>query len=305
MQEDKANAKLDAKQQEHAIAGRIAALMQVLAPESAELRLGLVKYLATLNHPEATRALARMALYSKEDEVHNAAVAALKGRSNSDYTEFLVQGLSYPWPAVAKRAADAIVKLQRTDLAPKLVAALEQADPRLPVVKTVGDKEMPVVRELVKLNHHQNCLMCHSPANLPQNIGPNTAFVGGRVPMTDMVTAQVPVPGEPLQPPFDGYDFSQPDLLVRIDVTYLRQDFSMKQSVANAQPWPEMQRFDFLVRTRQLSDEEAKDFRAKLTPTAPETLSPYQRVAQAALRDLTGQSAEPNAAAWRRLLKLE
>jgi len=306
MQEDKANARVDPAKQEHALLARIAALVQVLAPESAEMRLGLAKYLGTLKHPEATRALARMALYSPEDEVHEAAVAALKGRSKQDYTELLVQGLSYPWPAVARRAGEAIVRLGRADLAPNLVAILEQVDPRLPQVKTIDDKEVPVVRELVRLNHHQNCLMCHSPANLQgggQNAGQftSTAFVGGNSP----VTAQVPVPGEPLQPPFEGYDNSQPDMLIRIDVTYLRQDFSMKQQVANAQPWPEMQRFDFLVRSRKLSEGEAQEFRAKLTPAEPGFLSPYQRVALAALRDLTGRDTEPNAGAWRRLLKLE
>jgi hypothetical protein len=93
--------------------------------------------------------------------------------------------------------------------------------------------------------------------------------------------------------------------LVRIDVTYLRQDFSRKQPVANAQPWPQMQRFDFLVRSRQLSAEEAQEFRTKLTPAAPEAMSAYQHLAVAALRDLTGFNAEPNASAWRRLLKLE
>jgi hypothetical protein len=283
----------------------IANLVQVLAPESAEMRLGLVKYLGTLKHPEATRALARMALYSAEDEIHIAAVAALKGRNEKDYTEILVQGLSYPWPAVARRAGEAIVRLGRADLVPTLVAVLEQVDPRLPVFKTIADKEVPVVRELVRLNHHQNCVMCHSPANPPPNImgnqGPAARFVSHSVPPT----AQVPVPGEPLQPPFEGYDNSQPDLLVRIDVTYLRQDFSMKQPVSNAQPWPQMQRFDFLVRSRKLNTEEAQEFVAKLTPAEPGVLSPYQRVALAALRDLTGLNAEPNAGAWRRLLKLE
>jgi hypothetical protein len=36
------------------------------------------------------------------------------------------------------------------------------------------------------------------------------------------------------------------------------------QSVADAHPWPEMQRFDFLVRTRSLTDEEAQVYRETL-----------------------------------------
>ena len=36
-----------------------------------------------------------------------------------------------------------------------------------------------------------------------------------------------------------GYgSFKNPDILVRIDVTYLRQDFSMLQAVHDSGPWP-------------------------------------------------------------------
>src|SRR5262249_10810332 len=120
----------------------------------------------------------------------------------------------------------------------------------------------------------------------------------------ETVTAAVPVDDEPLPSPSDGYRNSSPDLIVRIDVTYLRQDFSMRQAVADANPWPEMQRFDFLVRKRVLSDDEAEAFREKLTRREPGRLSPYHRAALAALRELTGRDTEPNADAWRRLLKL-
>ena len=72
------------------------------------------------------------------------------------------------------------------------------------------------------------------------------------------------------------------------------------QPVADANPWPEMQRFDFLVRNRVLTDEEAKSFPAAKT----DTLSPYQRFTLAALRELTGRDAAPTPEAWRRLLDL-
>jgi hypothetical protein len=120
----------------------------------------------------------------------------------------------------------------------------------------------------------------------------------------DVLTAQVPVPGEPLPTPSQGYDNSQPDTLVRIDVTYLRQDFSEMQSVADAHPWPEKQRFDFLVRTRTLTEDEAQVYREKLSTQEPGRVTPYQRVALAALRDLTGRDTEPTAQAWRRLLNV-
>jgi hypothetical protein len=290
-QEDKQLSRIDRAQQEHITRARIAALMQVLAPEAPAIRLGLVKYLSAVAHAEATRALARLALFSAEDEVRQAAVDALKVRRERDYTDVLLNGLRYPWPAVARRAADALVKLERADLVPQLVDLLDEPDPRAPAVREVGTKKVPVVRELVRINHHHNCLLCHAPGNTG-NVAPDT------------LTAAVPIPNEPLPSPSDGYRSSSPDLLVRLDVTYLRQDFSVFQPVADASPWPEMQRFDFLVRTRVLAQEEADAYREKLSPGEPGRPSPYHRAALAALRELTGKDTEPTPEAWRRLLKL-
>ncbi len=63
-----------------------------------------------------------------------------------------------------------------------------------------------------------------------------------------------------------------------------------------------MQRFDFLVRSRTLSEEEAQSYRDKLQPREPGVLSPYHRAALATLRELSGRDAEPTAQAWRKLL---
>jgi hypothetical protein len=274
---------------------RIAALMQVLAPESPDLRLGLARYLSGVAHHEATRALARLAIFSPDDEARQAAIEALRSRPKTDYTELLLRGLRYPWPAVARRAAEAAVKLERADLVPQLVALLDEPDPRAPVLQEVGKKTVPVVHELVRVNHHRSCLMCHAPRD--------TANVS-----SEALTAPVPVPGAPLPSPSEGYyQPSSSDLLVRVDVTYLRQDFSVYQPVADANPnpWPEMQRFDFLVRKRVLTDEEAEAYRAKLDRREPGRPSPYRRAVVAALRDLTGRDTEPTAEAWRRTLGLE
>jgi hypothetical protein len=89
-----------------------------------------------------------------------------------------------------------------------------------------------------------------------------------------------------------------------VDVTYLRQDFSMLLPVADANPWPEMQRFDFLVRQRPLTDDEARTYRNKLSNEQPGAVQPHQRAALAALRELTGRDTEPTASAWRKLLHL-
>jgi hypothetical protein len=286
-QDDKAYGKLGRPLQEHALLARIAALMQVMAPESPAMRLGLVKFLAGISHAEATRALARLAIFSDEDDVRRPALDALKVRRDQDYTEVLVRGLRYPLPAVAKRAADAIVKLERADLAPELFKLLEEPDPRAPTVAVVNKHKVPVQRELVRINHHRNCVLCHAPAERE------------RVPAM-VVTAEVPRPDQPLRSPGEGYLSANPDVLVRLDVTYLRQDFSLLRPVKDAHPWPEMQRFDYLVRTRVLSREEEAAF----PRPAPDTLNPYQRASLAALRELTGRDAAPTAEAWRKVLGL-
>jgi hypothetical protein len=288
-QEDAAHKRPDKELREHVTVARIAALMQMLAPESAELRLGLVKYLTAVPHVEATKALARLAIYSPEDDVRAQALESLKVRREKDYTDILVKGLRYPWPAVAKRSADAIAKLGRNDLIPELVAVLGETDPRLPATKDADGKKISVVREMVRVNHHRNCMMCHAPRD------PVTTAAGA-------LTAEVPIPGQPLPTPFQGYGSSSPDLMVRIDVTYLRQDFSAMLPVSVENPWPESQRFDFLVRERQLSCEEADDYRAQLAVKEPGVLSPYHKAAVTALRDLTGKDAAPTAQAWRKLL---
>ena len=251
-QEDAAQKRPDKELREHVTVARIAALMQMLAPESAELRLGLVKYLTAVPHVEATKALARLAIYSPEDDVRAAALESLKVRREKDYTDILVKGLRYPWPAVAKRSAEAIAKLGRNDLIPELVAVLGETDPRLPVDEgrrweedrgraRDGPRQPPPqlhdVPRAARSGHHR------APAHSPP---------------------RSPIPGQPLPTPFQGYGSSSPDLMVRIDVTYLRQDFSAMLPVSVENPWPETQRFDFLVRERQLTCEEADDYRAKL-----------------------------------------
>ena len=285
--EDAVRPATDKKGGEHATVARVAALMQMLAPESLELRTGLVKYLAAVSHVEATKALAKLAIFSAEDDLRAAATDALKVRRDRDYTAVLVAGLRYPFPAVAKRAAEVIVKTGRKDLIPELVSVLEEADPRLP--RERGGKA--VVRELVRINHHRNCMMCHAPGNAA-GIQP-TVF-----------TAEVPVQGQPLQSLAQGYNrpTPNPDLMVRLDVTYLRQDFSALLPVTDAAPWPEMQRYDFLVRERELTSHELVTYKQVLTPKEAGVVTPYHKAALAALRDLTGKDAAPTAEAWRKLL---
>src|SRR5262249_10987372 len=135
--------------QEEFDAARVAALMQILAAESPATRRGLAKYLAGVPHLDATRALAKLAIYSPEVEVRSAAVEGLQLRRERNYTSILLEGLQYPLPEIAKRAAEAVVGLQRKDLVPQLVELLDEPDPRLPIAKDTGGKEPLVVREVV------------------------------------------------------------------------------------------------------------------------------------------------------------
>jgi len=118
----------------------------------------------------------------------------------------------------------------------------------------------------------------------------------------------VPSPVEPLQKPTDGGGYqnmpSTPDILVRIDMTYLRQDFSLMMPVADAQPWPEMQRFDFLVRTRPITPTEVQAYESRRETDEPGRPSVYHRAALFALRELSGRDAEATPQAWRKVLNI-
>ena len=60
-------------------------------------------------------------------------------------------------------------------------------------------------------------------------------------------------PGKPI--PVVYYESRKGDF-VRADVTYLKQDFSAMLAVVHAFPWPDVQRYDYLLRTRELGVEE-------------------------------------------------
>jgi hypothetical protein len=163
--------------------------------------------------------------------------------------------------------------LPAEDLVPRLLAMLDAPDPRAPRAEVVAGRQEAAAQELVRVNHLRNCLLCHAPAER------------GKTPDETLV-AEVPIPTESLPDSSEGYGRSESTLLVRIDVTYLRQDFSAMQEVSDwsAKAWPDRQRFDFLVRRRVLTPAEAADLRARLAGT-----SPYRRAAARALRELTGR----------------
>src|SRR5262249_27739745 len=136
---------------------RVAALTQVLGPEGEPMGQQSVKYLSTMSHDDATRALAKMAIFAAEDSIRRDAGAALAKRREKEVNDILLAGLNYPWPAVAERAADAIVKLKRQDLVPQLIEVLDRPDPRAPQMQEKEGKQVTVVREMVRINHLRNC----------------------------------------------------------------------------------------------------------------------------------------------------
>ncbi len=270
------------------ISVRLGLLQHVLAPTSEPARLGLVKYVASISNVEATKALARLALFAPEKNVRSAAIEALAVRREKDYTDGLLEGFQYPWPEVARRAATALVELERKDLAQQLVDLLEAPDPRLPQAKKVADKETYIARQLVRVNHHQNCFLCH-PSILPSD-----KFAG------IALSAPIPQPDRVL-PEVAYYSPSNAEVLVRVDVTYLRPDFSVVQPVLLApKKWPKNQRFDFLVRNVALDKKQAEEFTTRLTQAG----APYREAVLSALRSLTGLDPGLTAPAWREALKL-
>jgi hypothetical protein len=272
----------------------IAALTQIYAPQTAERRESLATHLKDINDPASTKALAKAAIFDFDKHVRVAAVKGLKGRAKEEYTDILVAGLHHPWEVAARNAALAIAKLERQDLVPQLVAFLSEPDPREPFVEQVNGEPVTVVREMVKLNHHRNCMLCHPT---PENPG---QMPGG-------VFAVVPTPGEsfPMPSPGNPYGGMPTEAMVRADVTYLRQDFSVMQSVANAHPWPDMQRFDYFVRKRVLNSDQVKEHEKRQAAQAAPALSANHKAVIEALERLTNkQNIEPTAAAWAAALDL-
>jgi hypothetical protein len=258
----------------------LAVLSQVMPGEDVPGQVALLRALSSVPRPEATTALARAAVFSTEEAVRAAALEALAVRREEGSTGALVAGLRYPWPSIAANAAAAIARLKRNDLVPHLRAALAAPDPRGPRDEVVGGRRETVAYELVRVNHLRNCLLCHAPAER------------GRTPAEALV-AEAPVPTEALPDTTNGYGRSESNLLVRVDVTYLRPDFSARQQVTDwtARSWPAVQRFDFFLRRRVLSPAEAADLRERLKGP-----SPYRLAAARALRELTGGRAEAGAA---------
>jgi hypothetical protein len=86
---------------------------------------------------------------------------------------------------------------------------------------------------------------------------------------------------------------------VRADVTFLRQDFSVQ--MPTPAPAAPPVRFDFVVRTRAMSLQEALDYRKESRKEARDpTAYPQREAVLFALREVTGEDAGQTTLAWQR-----
>jgi hypothetical protein len=263
------------------------ALQQLLTVENSTFRLAYVEYLARTDGTAATVALAQRAVFDVDAEVRSTAVSALKQRSAEEYVPVLLEALKYPWPAVAQHVAEALATLQLVETVPQLVNLLSEPDPGMPFYQTVKGKKVSVVRELVRVNHLRNCLLCHAPS----------------ISNTDLVRAPIPTPGEELpRSSAVYYAETEGSAVVRADVTYLKQDFSVMQPVQNHGAWPLYQRYDYLVRVRPLNAEEQVAFARQQDARKTPPLSEHRQTILYALRALTGRDAGTSVREWQEVV---
>jgi hypothetical protein len=255
----------------------IPALVQILIAENKPVRLLLVELLAQIPSREAGVALAQRAMFDLSPEVRGAAVRALKDRPREQFRATLLDGFRFPWQAANEHAAEALAALDAKETVPDLVKLLDQPAPT--AATPLGSDKKLHVREMVRINHLSSCTFCH-PRSLVA---------------TDLVRGQVPDPNQRVSP--GAYQSERPLSFVRADITYLRQDFSVVQPVANPGPWPAFQRFDYVVRTRPATlDEEI--FARPADPSA----NRQRQAILFALRELTGADAGTTVTSWRRIV---
>jgi hypothetical protein len=258
----------------------IPALVQLFGAEDETGRLALVRILSRIQSA-ASKGLARRALFDLSSRVRQEAITALRTRPIEEYGDILRAGLRYPWAPAARHAAAALAELDEINSIEFLVAELDSPDPNQPVRQEDGSWEVP---ELVRINHFRNCLVCHAPS------------VRG----SGLVRGPVPSINQHL-PRQNGYGLvpSPTGWFARADVVYLRQDFSVTQPVTDSSTfWPRLQRFDYLVRRKSISEDEACAWFVE----HPIDESPHRQAVRGTLRQLTGVDAGTSAVEWKRVL---
>jgi hypothetical protein len=255
-------------------------LLQMLQCESDPLRELLIDLLGRTPGPAAGRALVHRALFEPDPALRGGAVQLLRERPAAEVRTTLLDAFRYPWPTAADHAADALAALDDRGAVAGLLRLLDQPDPAAPFS---GDDGTVLVREVVRVNHLHNCLLCHAPS------GDRADPARSVVPSPDRPLSASQSPGS--SSPYGGSSAAD-QLFTRFDVTYLRPDFSLTLDVANPGLWPKQQRFDFFVRTRLARSDD-------LTCTAAEGAYPQRAAVLRALRRLTGRDFGERSEDWR------
>jgi hypothetical protein len=275
----------------------IPAIEQMLGAEEEAGRVALVRILARIGGSAASRALARRAIFDLSPAIRKEATRYLSRRPTEDYRDVLLDGLRYPWAVIASHAGEALVEVKDRKAVPALLAQLDRGDPAAPVRGDDGDWTRP---QLVRVNHLRSCLLCHEPS-----LGPGTspgAAVDRSLRATPSLDAPVPSTQQPLRRRRQYYESprSPTGIFVRMDIVYLRQDFSVTQVVPPSKEsfWPRLQRYDYFIRRKAMSEEEALAWIAK----HPANESLHRKAVLAALRELTSVDAGDQADDWRAIL---
>lgn len=258
-------------------------LTQMFQGEEAGLRSLMVRLVSYIPDAAASAALARQAIFDVSADIREQAALSLLDRPKQEFRQVLLDGLRYPWPPVADHAAETLAALRDHEALPFLADLLDGRDP---VAPHISEKTKKAVPELVRINHLRNCLLCHSPS----------------FSRSDHLRALVPDRSKEL-PERQIFYCLIDGPIVRADITYLKQDFSVLHRVPHRGVWPAKQRFDYVIRMREATGAEAT-LQAASQKSAQQQAATYpQREAVLfALREISRKDAGTSSAAWRTLL---
>ena len=293
----------------------VAGMCQIMQAKSDANRLAMTHMLRVIGSEQAVGNLVRRATFDLNPLIRDVAVTSLVGHE-SEIRHELLKTLRYPWAPAAMHAAEALVRLDDKDSVDELVDMLDLPHPSAPQ-RIDGHW---VTRELVAINHMQNCLLCHPPSTSPRDLMrtaiplPPMVFTGksddedGNETMPLVVAPPPPrtyygrviPPRTPAPSTARGPRRLSVEGFVRADIAYLRQDFSIATQTSAYKPWPTLQRFDFLVRTRRLTSQERAVAKVEAQLLGHEY--PQKKAVLFALQHLTGLTLGADSGLWRTAL---
>ena len=141
------------------------AIVQILQAQPPLIRTRMVKLLSLKEDEESIQAIADRTLFDTSKEVRDLALHELKLHPPEEVRERLMNGFDHVWQPVAVNAANALVELNDEFSLDDLRKKLNMPDPHAPYQDQEGNWK---VRELVRVNHLRNCLMCHAPVVDPK-----------------------------------------------------------------------------------------------------------------------------------------